>query len=101
MRESIEIPIEPGTYDTFVAAYGIMLNASDDPKINLPEGEYRIQYGNIGRGGYKSDSVQDLIVRPGSTVITKLQNLSTLNGNQKFPLDAKLRDKIKETLTPF
>ena len=48
MRERIELPIEPGTYDTFVAAYGIMLNASDDPEVNLPEGEYRICYGNIG-----------------------------------------------------
>jgi len=95
MRESIEMPIEPGTYDTFVAAYGIMLNASDDPEVKLPEGEYRIRYGNIGRAGYKSDSVQDLIVRPESTV-----NHPT-NEKQKFPIDEKLRNKILETLEPF
>jgi len=99
MRESIEIPIEPGTYDTFVAAYGIMLNASDDPENNLSEGEYRIQYGNIGREGYKSDSVQDLIVRPVST--KTIAEPEYANGNQKRPLDTKLRDRITETLAPL
>ena len=84
MRESFEIPIEPGTYDTFAAAYGIMLNASDDPKINLPEGEYRMQYGHIGRGGYKDDSVQDLIVRPGSTVNYKTPESKDADGIQSF-----------------
>jgi hypothetical protein len=66
MRERFEVPIEPGTYDTFAAAYAIMLNTSDESP--LPEGEYRLRYGGIGRGDYKSDTVVDFIVQSGPTV---------------------------------
>lgn len=101
MRESIEMPIEPGTYDTFVAAYGIMLNASDKPENNLPEGEYRIRYGNVGRGTYKSDSVQDLIVRQGSSVTKTTPILKGSDGKPQFPTDKNLYDKIHDTIEPF
>jgi hypothetical protein len=102
MRESVEMPIAPGTYDTFVAAYGIMLNSSDNADNTLPEGEYRLQYGNVGRGGYKSDSVQDFIVRPGPPVSkTIFGNIKHPDGNQKGPLDKKLEKKISEVLDDF
>jgi hypothetical protein len=99
MREKVEMPIAPGTYDTFIAAYGIMLNASDYPKIKLPDGEYRLKYGNVGRGGYKSDSVQDFIVRSAPTEFTTMMlgNIQA-DGNQKGPLDKKLEKKISEVL---
>jgi hypothetical protein len=56
LKEYFEMPIEPGTYDTFAAAKVLLIT-------QLPEGEYRLQYGGFGRGSYKSDSVHDFIVR--------------------------------------
>jgi hypothetical protein len=63
MRERFEKPIEPGTYDTFAAAWALMLNTND--KSPLPDGKYRLQYGGVGRGDYKSDTVVDFKVQPG------------------------------------
>ena len=63
MRERFEVPIEPGTYDTFAGAWALMLNTND--KLPLPEGKYRLQYGGVGRGDYKSDTVVDFKVQPG------------------------------------
>jgi hypothetical protein len=63
-RQRIEIPIEPGTYVAFVAAYAIMLNTSNDPNAWLTPGYYRLQYGGNGRLSYRSDSVQDFVVQP-------------------------------------
>jgi hypothetical protein len=61
LRERLEVPIEAGVYDTFCAAYAIMLNTDDyNP---LPQGQYRLRYGNIGRDNYKSDTVLDFVVR--------------------------------------
>ena len=102
MRESFEMPIEPGTYPTFAAAYGIMLNASDKPENNLLEGEYRIRYGHIGRGGFKDDSVQDLIVRPAPDVNATMNlKLGQPIGKQSGPFDKDLRDKIYNTIEAF
>jgi hypothetical protein len=102
MREHIEMPIEPGTYDeTFVAAYGIMLNTSDASENSLPEGEYRIRHGMIGCADYKSDSVQDLIVRSRSTVLKPPVSKPKLGGPPKFPLYGTLRGTIDKTITPF
>lgn len=62
LRSHVEVPIDPGTYDTFAAAKAIMLNTSN---INyFPEGVYRLRYGGFGRGSYKNDTVQDFIVQP-------------------------------------
>jgi hypothetical protein len=61
LRSHFEIPIESGTYDTFTAALAVMLNTSN---INYwPVGVYRLRYGGFGRGSYKNDTVQDLIVQ--------------------------------------
>jgi hypothetical protein len=64
LREHFEVPIEPGTYDTFAAAWAIMINTSNISPLS--EGEYRLQYGGFGAGSYIDDSVQDLIVQSGS-----------------------------------
>lgn len=61
MRKRIEMPIDPGIYETFIAAYAIMLNTSSSSFLD--EGHYRLRYGGIGRGSYINDSVQDFIVR--------------------------------------
>lgn len=86
MRERFEMPIGPGTYDTFAAAYAIMLNTSE--KSPLTEGEYRLQYGGIGRGDYKSDTVVDFVVRPGlpSKPVALPESVALPNHNrQKAP----------------
>lgn len=61
-RNRIEMPINPGVYDTFIASYAIMLNTSGTSY--LQPGDYRLRFGGIGRGYYKTNTVQDFTVRP-------------------------------------
>jgi hypothetical protein len=57
LRERLEMPIEPGTYDTFTTARAALIKS-------LPAGEYRLHFGGYGRGAYFSDTVHDFIVKP-------------------------------------
>lgn len=93
MRERFEMAIEPGTYDTFAAAYAIMLNTSEE--FQLPEGEYRLQYGGVGRGDYKSDTVVDFIVQPGLSPMTPTFRKS----RQRAPTFDELLKRLKQGAT--
>lgn len=62
LREHFEIPIQPGSYDSFAAVRAVMLNTSNVDYI--PDGVYRMRYGGYGRGSYKNDTIQDFIVQP-------------------------------------
>jgi hypothetical protein len=61
-RNRIEMTINPGVYDSFIASYAIMLNTSGTS--HLQPGNYRLRFGGIGRGYYKTNTVQDFTVRP-------------------------------------
>lgn len=64
IREHLEMYVEPGTNQAFVAAYAIIINTDTGvPPLHLPEGLYRLRYGGYGRGSYLSDTVQDFRVR--------------------------------------
>ncbi len=56
LREFFEMPIEPGEYETFTAAYAILIR-------ELPPGEYRVQYGAFGRGMYFTDTIHDFVIK--------------------------------------
>lgn len=57
LRERFEMPIEPGTYETFCVARVLFIKGLDDDGS-----EYRLRFGGYGRGNYISDSVVDFVV---------------------------------------
>ena len=66
LRSYFEVPIQPGTYESFTAAWTLVIKG-------LPEGVYRLQYGGVGRSGYMSDTVHDFIVSDVSAVSTRVK----------------------------
>jgi hypothetical protein len=63
LRDRFEMPIDPGTYETYCVANVLMIKglpyfAKADENLS----EYRVHYGGYGRGNYVSNSYVDFIV---------------------------------------
>jgi hypothetical protein len=55
LRDKMESPLEPGTYDSVTVGYYILIRS-------LPPSKYRIHFGGKGRGAYYTNSVYDITV---------------------------------------
>ncbi len=55
LRERLEYPYQPGTYEAVSMCYCVIIK-------NLEAGAYRLQIGGIGRGTYMTDAVYDILV---------------------------------------
>lgn len=62
LKDRFEMPIAPGTYETFCVAKVLMIKGLPIGDTDNDMSEYRLHYGGYGRGAYVSDSYVDIIV---------------------------------------
>lgn len=91
LRERFEMPIEPGTYETFSVARVLFLKGLDG------ESEYRLRFGGFGRGNYLSDSVVDFVVSSDGRRVLNRASTST----NKIPFQPKQSPPKRTELSPF